>query len=254
VITLKFATRQAYINFVAPIAVACRVEGSPIFPSVRIAQTIQEQGGYSIPDHWNLVGYKVGTQKIKTAYWDGSFIHAGTWEEEGGQRVSQGADFRRYSSLFNCFRDQDLLFYRLIDIYKPLIQASNPFSQAVAFGPKSMRGCGYATDSAYGKGVSNIIKFYKLEVYDQQAEEEIQLMQDRLTKLEQVVQNQAQQIQTLKSLGNYEDTTGFSKEAFDYFTTQPSKDNPIVSDRTGDYSFFRMITIVYRILKWKKMI
>lgn len=52
------ATRQEFIEMIAPIAVKLRVENSPIYPSVRIAQAIQETGGNL--NAWNnLVGYKV---------------------------------------------------------------------------------------------------------------------------------------------------------------------------------------------------
>lgn len=62
-------TRQEFIDIVAPVAIELRVEGSPIFPSVRVAQAILETGG-KIPEWNNLVGYKVSTGEL-TPYWDG---------------------------------------------------------------------------------------------------------------------------------------------------------------------------------------
>lgn len=53
------ATRQGFIEMITPIAVKLRLENSPIYHSVRIAQAIQETGGNL--NAWNnLVGYKVG--------------------------------------------------------------------------------------------------------------------------------------------------------------------------------------------------
>lgn len=53
-------TRQAFIELIAPIAVKLRLDNSPIFPSVRIAQAILETGG-NVNAWNNLVGYKVGS-------------------------------------------------------------------------------------------------------------------------------------------------------------------------------------------------
>ena len=54
---------SAFIAQIAPIAVQLRVEGSPIFPSVRIAQAGLETG-WKIPAWNNLGGYKGGSGKL----------------------------------------------------------------------------------------------------------------------------------------------------------------------------------------------
>src|SRR5690606_36208426 len=90
------------------LAVQLRLEGSPIFPSVRIAQTGLETG-WTIPPWNNLGGYKVGSGKL-TPYWRGAIIHKGTWEVIDGERKDVTAAFRAYDSVEDFFRDQDLLF------------------------------------------------------------------------------------------------------------------------------------------------
>jgi flagellum-specific peptidoglycan hydrolase FlgJ len=75
----------AFIAQIAPIAVQLRIEGSPIFPSVRIAQSGLETG-WKIPPWNNLGGYKVGSGKL-TPYWRGKIVTKGTWEVYDGKRV-----------------------------------------------------------------------------------------------------------------------------------------------------------------------
>lgn len=231
---MHFNTRAEYIAYLAPIAVDCRIAGSPIFPSVRIAETIQEQGGYDIPDSLNLVGYKVG-KGIQTEFWDGSTVTDGTWEEEGGQHVDQSAVFRKYTSLFNCFRDQDLLFYRL-DQYTPLIQASSAMDQVDALGRS-----GYATDSSYGTGIKGIIKMYNLTQYDVQAEEEGKMIQTQIDQLNATVATQAKQIAELQGLELAGNVPTWAQEAIDDLSQGT---NPLFVDKTGSRDWFRILTVL----------
>jgi flagellum-specific peptidoglycan hydrolase FlgJ len=233
---MHFNTRQEYIAYLGPIAVACRVAGSPIFPSVRIAETIQEQGGYSIPDSFNLVGYKVG-KGIVTEYWDGSTVTDGTWEEEAGKHVDQSAVFRKYTSLYNCFRDQDLLFYRL-DRYVPLLRARTALEQVDALGKS-----GYATDSKYGEAIKGIIRSYNLTQYDIKAEEEGKMIQEQINQLNAKVAAQAKEIQQLKQL---DAVPAWAEEAVAKFSQGV---DPALVDKTGSYDFFRIITVLNRVFK-----
>lgn len=80
------AIRKDFIDLVAPIAVKLRFEGSPMFPSVRIAHAILETDGQI--NAWNnLVGYKVGSG-VQTPYWRGDRVSASTWEFTKGENVS----------------------------------------------------------------------------------------------------------------------------------------------------------------------
>lgn len=150
-----------FIAQIAPIAVRLRVEGSPIFPSVRIAQAGLETG-WKIPAWNNLGGYKVGSGKL-TPYWRGMIVNKGTWEVYDGKRVDVTAAFRAYDSVEDFFRDQDLLFG--IDRYARVRAASTPQQQA-----DMLYACGYATDPQYAGKIVAIINSYELRKYDKEAD------------------------------------------------------------------------------------
>ena len=65
-------SRAEFIATLAPIAIRVRREGSPLFPSVRLAQNLLETGGVLHP--WNnLGGIKVGSGQTN-AYWKGQYV------------------------------------------------------------------------------------------------------------------------------------------------------------------------------------
>ncbi len=66
-------SRPAFIQHLAPIVQRVRAEGSPMFPSVRLAQNILETGCIIHP-WYNLGGIKVGSGK-PNAYWRGKVIN-----------------------------------------------------------------------------------------------------------------------------------------------------------------------------------
>jgi flagellar protein FlgJ len=142
-----------------PDVLKVRQEGSKIFPSVRLAQNLLETGGEI--HHWyNLGGIKVGRGK-PNKYWDGQAVRKGTWEVYSGTTVDCSANFRAYTSLYNFYKDQDLLFN--FDRYKRVREAKTPLDQATA-----LVKCGYATDPAYADKIIKIIGKYHLEQYDGQ--------------------------------------------------------------------------------------
>lgn len=155
--------QQQFIATVAPIAVMLRVEGSPIFPSVRIAQSLLETG--STLHAWNnLVGYKVG-DGVRTPYWHGRSVNKTTWEVYDGVRVDGvSADWRAYDTIADCFRDQDLLFRK--PRYDRVRAASTPQEQTVM-----LQACGYATDPAYPEKLQSLMAAHLLLIYDTEAEE-----------------------------------------------------------------------------------
>lgn len=154
-------TREKFIAVVAPIAVKLRREGSPIFPSVRIAQTILETG-CTLHAWNNLVGYKVGSGQL-TPFWRGRSVSTKTWEVYDGIRVDGvQANWRAYDSIADCFRDQDLLFGR--NRYDLVRNAKTPREQAAM-----LHTCGYATDPAYADKVQSLIYIYDLKRYDEEA-------------------------------------------------------------------------------------
>jgi flagellar protein FlgJ len=160
-----------FIAAVAPVAVQLRLEGSPIFASLRIAQAAHETG-WNIHSWNNLVGLKVGSGK-PNQYWDGSSVRTGTWEVINGYRVDTTANWRAYRSIEDCFRDQDLLFAG--SRYARVREAKTPQEQA-----EMLYICGYATDPAYAQKLKNLMVMYELEKFDR----EVLQVQELMIKLE----------------------------------------------------------------------
>jgi len=160
-----------FIACIAPVAVRLRLEGSPIFPSLRIAQAAHETG-WKIHPWNNLVGLKVGGGK-PNPYWDGSSVRTGTWEVINGQRVDTAANWRAYKSIEDCFRDQDLLFAG--SRYARVRAAKSPKEQAVM-----LHICGYATDPLYATKLVNLMTLHELDQYDK----EVLVVQELLKRME----------------------------------------------------------------------
>lgn len=159
-----------FIARIAPIAVKLRHEGSPIFPSLRIAQAAHETG-WKIHPWNNLVGLKVGSGK-PNAYWDGSSVRTGTWEVINGQRIDTTANWRAYRTIEDCFRDQDLLF--ATSRYARVRAAVTPREQA-----DMLQACGYATDPRYAEKLKAIMDAHGLEKFDR----EVPTVQESQTEL-----------------------------------------------------------------------
>jgi hypothetical protein len=158
---------SALFTFLSPTVIKVRIEGSPMFPSVRLAQNWLETGG-TIPDWNNLGGIKVGSGK-PNAYWTGASVNASTHEYVNGNMINTNANFRAYSSVYNFYKDQDLLFGN--SRYQPVREAKTPQDQCTA-----LYAAGYATDPNYASKLMSIITQYNLTTYDQQAEQEEQEM------------------------------------------------------------------------------
>lgn len=158
-------TRQEFIAVIAPIAVKLRKEGSPIFPSVRIAQAMLETG-CAIHSWNNLVGLKVGSRP-PNAYWKGRSVSTKTWEVYDGIRVDGvQANWRAYDTIEDCFRDQDILFQ--LSRYNRVRAAGSPQEQTAM-----LYACGYATDPAYAQKLNSFISGVDLTKYDKEAEEPV---------------------------------------------------------------------------------
>jgi hypothetical protein len=161
-----------FIAKVAPYAVELRLEGSPLFPSVRIAQCALETG-WKIPPWNNLGGIKVGSGK-PNPWWDGSSVNRDTWEVINGQTEQTSAYFRAYPSIYHFFKDQDLLFQ--LPRYERVRQAKTPEEQCAM-----LQACGYATDPEYARKLNNLIRSFQLKRYDQEVE-------DVLKKIDELIQ------------------------------------------------------------------
>lgn len=153
---------EEFIVKVAPVAISLRIDGSPIFPSVRIAQALLETGG--VLHHWNnLVGFKVGSG-VPNEFWKGASVSAKTWEVINSVRLDNvTADFRAYGCIEDCFRDQDVLFSWVR--YDRVRNAKTPDEQTQA-----LYSCGYATDPNYAIKLNALIESHNLKKYDEEAE------------------------------------------------------------------------------------
>ena len=131
-----------------------------MFPSVRLAQNLLETGG--VIHSWNnLGGIKVGSGQL-TPYWRGRTVSKDTWEVYNGRRVNESADFRAYDSVYDYYKDQDLLLQ--LPRYARVRAADTPEEQA-----RALQASGYATDPQYASKLIGIINQYGLKRYDRQA-------------------------------------------------------------------------------------
>ncbi|SFE55050.1 flagellar protein FlgJ [Paenibacillus catalpae] len=153
--------KQAFFEFLSATVVKVWKEGSPLLPSVRLAQNWLETGG-RIHEWNNLGGYKVGSG-IPNAYWKGRTVCTSTWEVYDGKRVTQKADWRVYDSVYDFYKDQDLLFAK--SRYDRVRAAKTPEEQTAA-----LYACGYATDPDYAAKLLSIIKSNNLRAFDFQLE------------------------------------------------------------------------------------
>jgi flagellar protein FlgJ len=218
---------QDFIAIVAPIAVKLRLEGSSIFPSVRIAQAYHETGGVIHP--WNnLVGYKVGSGE-PNAYWHGETVSTRTWEVVDGARYdNEPANWRAYDTIEDCFRDQDLLFER--ERYRRVREAETPLEQTAA-----LYMCGYATDPQYpSKLYAHIVK-YDLAQYDME-------VQDVLEQLKKEIEQLKQEVDALKVNDKSAEIPEWAQEAVQSAVAAGVLEEP----ENGSYDFYRILTILHR--------
>lgn len=184
---VSLMTPNEFIAKISPIAVQLRLEGSPIFPSVRIAQSALETG-WKIPSWNNLVGFKVGSRP-PNGYWRGAYVNKGTWEVYDGKRTDVVAAFRAYDTIDDCFRDQDELFK--LARYDRVRAAQTPEQQA-----DMLYECGYATDPQYASKIKNIMSSYGLKKFDAEVDRVLQALQkqiDQLTKRIEALERKPEQ-------------------------------------------------------------
>lgn len=235
------ANRQAFINAVAPICVQLRAEGSPIFPSVRLAQAILETGG-NIPSWNNLFGIKVGQIK-STPFWDGGSVNTRTREVIAGQNVYPTADWRAYSSLENCIRDHEYVLSQ--PRYAQVRAATTYVDQCVA-----LYRCGYATDApadvdgdpAYYEKLISIIKSGGLTAYDDEGERQMSEILDRISALEAEKVELQGQIDQLRSVQSMDQVPDWAQVAVEKAVKAGYVDTP----EGGSYDFYRFLTFLDR--------
>lgn len=220
-------TKDEFIGLIAPIAVKLRLEGSPLFASVRIAQALLETGGTVNP--WNnLVGYKVGSGQ-PTAYWSGQRVSSNTWEVVQGQTYTNiRGDFRAYDSIEDGFRDQDLLFQTAR--YAKVRSAATPGEQTQA-----LLAAGYATDPAYAAKLDAVIGNYGLQRYD----EEVDTV---LEELKAEIESLRVKVAALQHLAALDTVPDWAADAVKAATAAGLVDTPA----GGSYDFYRLLTVLHR--------
>lgn len=243
-------TRQEFIDTVGPVAVQVRVEGGPLFPSVLMAQTLLETGG-SVPDWNNIVGYKVGSGQ-QTDYWHGRSINTMTREVIDGVSLQTFAEWRAYDSVYDCLKDQALLFLNNAGRYQRVIDAPDPYTQA-----DMLYACGYATDApadvdgdpSYAEKLRSMIPIFAY--LDEEAEKTVKAIEELKGQVEelkgqcQTLLNTAEahieEINALKAKASMP-VPEWAQEAVSAAVAAGLIDTP----DGGSYDFYRLLTILHR--------
>nr|WP_225442852.1 glucosaminidase domain-containing protein [Paenibacillus lycopersici] len=249
--------KPSFYALIGPIAKRLRAEGSLMYPSVRMAQSWLETGG-NIPAWNNLGGYKAGGG-LPNGFWKGEVVNKSTWEVINGQRIKIVAAFRAYDSIYDFYKDQDILFGQ--SRYLAVRNAAAPEEQA-----RMLQACGYATAPDYAKTIIAIMNADHLTVYDAEEEEEepmtaeekqafdaLQAAVKQLTsgnnalKEELDRQNQAmlalqQRAAQLEALQKMADIPDWAKEAIDAAVKEHVVDTP----NGGSYDFYRIMAVLHR--------
>jgi flagellar protein FlgJ len=236
-------TRDQFFATLAPHAIRARLDGSPLFVSVRLAQNLLETGG-TIPSWNNLGGYKVGSGK-PNGYWRGKVVNKGTWEVYDGKRVDIVAAFRAYDSIYDFYKDQDLLFQ--LSRYERVRTAKTPREQAEA-----LQACGYATDPDYASKLVSIIRTYGLKQYDEEAKETVQLVEELKSKVDKLQQqvlalqkeyaDVSTKVGVLLDLHKIDEVPNWAREAVDAAVAAGVVDTP----NGGSLDFYRVLTVLHR--------
>jgi flagellar protein FlgJ len=219
--------KKEFIDIVAPIAIQLRLEGSLIFPSVRIAQAMLETG--TVIHEWNnLVGFKVGNGATN-AYWHGRSVSTKTWEVYDGVRYDNvTANWRAYDTIEDGFRDQDILFSR--SRYTAVRAAQNPIQQTQA-----LYESGYATDPSYATKLQGIIANNNLLTYD----EEVTRM---LEQLQKTIEELTTRVQALEATNKMDEVPDWAKASLD----KAVKAGLVNQAKDGSLDFYRFLTVMDR--------
>lgn len=237
--------RGEFIGLIAPIAVGLRVEGSAIFPSVRVAQALLETGA-KVPAWNNVFGIKVG-DGVRTAYWTGSYVDATTREVIDGQVLDNvTAQWRAYDSVENSVRDHEL--FLLKPRYASVRNAPTPKAQCDA-----LYAAGYATDApaevdgdpSYAEKLWSIIQSNGFTVYDAQAERIKGEISSRLAALEASASTGALRVANLEAMAHLSAVPAWAGDAVNQALGGSLIDTP----NGGSYDFYRMLTILQRLGK-----
>lgn len=152
----------SFISEIAPIAQRAYRDLGKVLPSVCIGMACVESGyGTAGSCKYNsYLGFKVGSGKTATKYWDGTLFKSKTKEEYtvGVHTVIKDA-FRSYRSMEQCVYN----FYELLNtsLYSR-VKRDVSYSEQM----KQIKACGYMTSSTEVNSVIRIIQKYNLTRYD----------------------------------------------------------------------------------------
>jgi len=235
-------TQEELIRRVAAVSTELRLDGSKIFPSVRLAQAILETGGQA-PSWNNIFGIKVGTGE-KTPYWDGSYVNRTTREVISGEVIeNMPVQWRAYESIEDSVRDHELFLQKAR--YAPVRNAPGPREQCMA-----LYTTGYATDApasvdgdpSYGEKLWSVIQSRRLLRYDAEAEATAKELQERLARLEAGTSGLSARADALEDRSVTEGVPEWAREAMADAVAKSLVDTP----SGGSYDFYRIMTVLYR--------
>jgi hypothetical protein len=235
-------TQEELIRRVAAVSTELRLDGSTIFPSVRLAQAILETGGQA-PSWNNIFGIKVGTGEL-TPYWDGSYVNRTTREVISGEVIeNMPVQWRAYDSIEDCVRDHELFLQKAR--YAPVRNASGPQEQCMA-----LYTTGYATDApasvdgdpSYGEKLWSVIQSRGLLRYDAEADATAKELQERLSRLEAGTSGLSARADVLEESSVTDGVPEWAREAMEDAVAKGLVDTP----SGGSYDFYRILTVLYR--------
>ncbi|MFC3798421.1 glycoside hydrolase family 73 protein [Cohnella sp. GCM10012308] len=236
--------RQTFFGFLGPQAHQARLEGSPLFPSVRLAQNLLETGG-KIDEHYNLGGIKAGGG-TPNQWWHGETYTTPTWEFVNGKRVQVMETWRSYDSVFAFYKDQDLLLGNAR--YARVRAAKTASEQAEA-----LQLSGYATDPAYSNKITQLIKKYDLTKYDDfDGEEDVPMTKEERELIELLQTRANEQMAQIKALSdrlNSVENRQIIAEppVWAAAAVQAAVDAKLIdTPRGGSYDFYRLLTVLHR--------
>lgn len=152
----------SFISEIAPICQRAYRDLGKVLPSVAVGMACVESayGTAGSCKHHSYLGFKVGSGKTATKYWDGTFFKSKTKEEYtvGVHTVIKDA-FRSYKSMEQCVYN----FYELLNtkLYAKVTSGA-PYDVQM----KQIKACGYMTSSTEVNSVIRIIQKYNLTQYD----------------------------------------------------------------------------------------
>jgi len=136
-------------------------EGTPLFPSVKMAQAILESGTGSSQKMMKANAmFGIKGYGLKSPYWQGKVFNSSTKEVIQGTEVTINDSFRAYDTMGDGVRDHTYLIMNL-SIYKQVREAATPEAQAQA-----LQAGGYATATNYAGSLINLINELDLKELD----------------------------------------------------------------------------------------